>query len=109
MNLSRINNFFTTFLHNVELAWRLFFDMRIPLLTKIIFIVVLSIYVLSPIDFVPDLLPVVGQVDDLVVLVFCLIQFIEACPLSVIDEHKLAIANGEWKIPFLKFLTGGGR
>lgn len=106
MNLSQLNRFLTTFILNIELAWRLFFDFRIPLITKIIFITVLGIYVVSPIDFVPDLLPVVGQVDDLVIFALCMLQFIDACPLPLVDEHKQAIMKGEWKISFLKYLAG---
>jgi len=105
MNLVRINNFVTAFMHNIELAWRLYFDKRIPLITKIVFGGILGAYVISPIDFIPDLLPVVGQVDDIVVFVLLMMQFINSCPANFIDEHKKQILNGEWKISFLKHLV----
>lgn len=105
MNLVQINNFLTAFMHNIELAWRLFFDKRIPLITKIVFIGILGAYVISPIDLIPDLLPVVGQVDDVVLFVLMMMQFINSCPLPFIEEHKQEILDGEWKLSFLKHLV----
>jgi len=45
------------------------------------------IYVISPIDIIPDFLPLVGQIDDALVLVLCM-YFLEK------DLHKYK----EWKI-----------
>ncbi len=45
------------------------------------------IYVLSPFDALPDFIPFIGQIDDTVILIFC-IFFLEK------DLHKYR----EWKI-----------
>lgn len=104
MSLEQINKFFTTFILNIELTWRLFFDMKVPLLTKILFIGFLSVYLVSPIDLIPDILPVVGQVDDIFLFVFFMLQFIKACPENVVEYHKNAIFKGDWKLSFFKHL-----
>jgi uncharacterized membrane protein YkvA (DUF1232 family) len=48
-------------------------------------------YAISPIDLVPGIIPVAGQIDDLYVLLTGLQQAIRACPDDVIAEHFAAI------------------
>ncbi len=109
MNLAQLNQFLTTFFLNVELTWRLFFDLKVPLLTKLVFISLLSIYVVCPVDLIPDFLPVLGQVDDVLIFVFFMLQFVKACPENVVEYHKQAILSGDWKIGVFKHLTGISR
>lgn len=106
MNLEQLSTFFTTFLLNIELSWRLVFDSRVSLITKILFVAMALGYFAFPIDFIPDLFPVVGQADDLVVFIFVMLQFIKACPEEIVAYHKQSILGGDWKIVFLKFLAG---
>jgi uncharacterized membrane protein YkvA (DUF1232 family) len=47
--------------------WKLFKHPQTPRAAKIVAIVVLA-YVLSPIDLVPDFIPILGQLDDLVIV-----------------------------------------
>jgi uncharacterized membrane protein YkvA (DUF1232 family) len=106
MNLAELNRFLTSCCANIELTWRLFCDLRVPLLTKIIFITVLSLYLISPIDLIPDFLPVLGQVDDVALSFFLMLQFIKSCPEEIVNLHKQSIVNGDWKLGIFKFLTG---
>jgi uncharacterized membrane protein YkvA (DUF1232 family) len=106
MNLAELNKFFTTFILNIELTWRLFFDLRVPLITKLVFITVLSMYIVMPIDLIPDFLPVIGQTDDLILFVIFMLQFVKSCPGEIVEMHKQAILNGDWKIGFFRNLTG---
>lgn len=106
MNLEQLNKFLTTFMLNIELTWRLISDFRIPLLTKIVFIAALSIYLVVPIDLIPDFFPILGQVDDLILFILFMMQFINSCPIEIVEAHKQSILNGEWKLKFLKYLLG---
>jgi uncharacterized membrane protein YkvA (DUF1232 family) len=47
--------------------WKLFKHPQTPRAAKIVAVAVLA-YVLSPIDLVPDFIPVLGQLDDLVIV-----------------------------------------
>ena len=74
-----------------KLYWRLFRDRRVSLLPKAL-LVLLAIYLLSPLDFVPELIPVVGAVDDLVLGAGGLWLFVRLCPPPVVREHVTQIA-----------------
>lgn len=50
-----------------HLALRMLFDPVMPLQKKALMLAALT-YVVSPIDVIPDVIPVLGQMDDLVVL-----------------------------------------
>src|SRR4051812_33244445 len=82
----------------LKLASRLLRDPRVPTPLKVI-PGVAAAYLLSPIDFIPDLIPGLGQLDDLAVLVFSLEFFIRLCPSAVQLHHREAIAQGRTYSP----------
>jgi uncharacterized membrane protein YkvA (DUF1232 family) len=45
------------------------------------------LYVVSPIDLIPDFLPFVGEVDDLIVIIAACRLFISLCPREVVRDH----------------------
>ena len=75
-----------------RLAMRLVRDPRVPTAAKLLFGATV-LYMLSPIDVVPDWLPVLGQADDLVVLLAGLNLFLRACPKWLVEEHEGAIGS----------------
>lgn len=75
-----------------RLAMRLLRDPRVPTAAKLLFGATV-LYMLSPIDVVPDWLPVLGQADDLVVLLAGLNLFLRACPKWLVAEHEDAIGT----------------
>lgn len=79
------------FVRTLRLVWRLLNDPRVPSLTKLIVPVTL-IYLFSPVDFMPDPILGLGQLDDLGVVVAGIALFIELCPHAVVEEHRRAIA-----------------
>ncbi len=77
----------------MRLAWRLVREPAVPGLVKIVPFVA-AVYVLSPLDMVPDLLPVLGQLDDLGLVLVAVQRFVKWCPPSVVDFHRSALASG---------------
>jgi uncharacterized membrane protein YkvA (DUF1232 family) len=69
-----------------RLYWRLFRDPRVSVWPKALLVAGMA-YVLSPIDLVPDALPVIGQVDDVVLLIALCRLFVYLCPEEVVREH----------------------
>ncbi len=74
-----------------KLYWRLFRDRRVSLLPKAL-LVLIAIYLFSPLDAVPELIPVVGAMDDLAVGLAGLWLFVRLCPPPVVRQHVAAIA-----------------
>jgi uncharacterized membrane protein YkvA (DUF1232 family) len=78
--------FLRSFWQQIRLSWALLLDNRVPLKLKVIPLTAIA-YVLSPIDLVPDVIPVLGQLDDLGVLMAALTTFNNLAPADVTAEH----------------------
>ena len=54
-------------------------------------------YLLSPIDLIPEAIPLLGAMDDLAVVVIALDVFLEGVPRALLDEklEQLGIDSGE--------------
>ncbi len=83
----------TELMQTLQLVWRLVNDPRVPVLPKLI-IPAVVLYVLSPIDLIPDFIVGLGQLDDAAVIFFGVRYFIQLCPPDVVMEHRRAIAGG---------------
>lgn len=79
---------------SMQLVWRLMLDPRVPFLPKLI-VPLVALYVLSPLDLVPDVLLVVGQLDDIAILFFGTKLFINFCPPDVVMEHRRALGGAD--------------
>ena len=62
-------------------------DRRVPWTAKIVLIVVVA-YALSPIDLIPDFIPVLGHLDDMILLPLGIALAIKLIPGEVWDECK---------------------
>ena len=67
------------------LAWRLFRDPGVPRPAKAVLPAVL-VYLASPIDLIPDFIPVLGQLDDLLVLAAGLGLVLWLTPPHIIED-----------------------
>ncbi len=78
-----------------RLYWRLFRDGRVSLLAKALLVSSFA-YLIWPFDVIPDLLvPVIGEIDDLAIVLGGLWTFVRLCPPPVVREHVAAIAEGK--------------
>jgi uncharacterized membrane protein YkvA (DUF1232 family) len=90
--------FLTNIIKNLRLAWRLFWDSRVPFWQKLIPPATL-LYLISPIDIIPDALLGVGQLDDASVVLFGIWAFIQLCPQDVVQEHleRITAQMNPWR------------
>jgi uncharacterized membrane protein YkvA (DUF1232 family) len=74
------------------------FDPRVPLWLKTI-VPASLVYLVSPIDFVPDVIPGLGQLDDLAVIVIGVKLFIELCPPEIVRQHlQELLGEANWRV-----------
>jgi uncharacterized membrane protein YkvA (DUF1232 family) len=82
----------TTFKREVAVYRRVLGDRRTPWPARILLGLAVA-YALSPIDIIPDFIPVLGQLDDIVIvpmLVWVALRFV---PRALVDEHRTAVAG----------------
>ena len=78
---------FLMFLPNmVMLLGRLLKDARVPTAEKALFLAAI-VYVISPLDLIPDIFPFIGQVDDLYVVALTLLRLVNRTDESVVRQH----------------------
>ncbi|MGH8913715.1 MAG: YkvA family protein [Acidimicrobiia bacterium] len=70
----------------VKLVGRLLKDPRVPRRSKVV-LGFAALYVASPIDLVPEFIPVIGWADDLLLVIYALDSLIERAGSEVVEEH----------------------
>lgn len=73
---------------------RLFGDRRVSAFAKAL-LVAGSVYALTPMDFLNDLIPLLGQMDDLALFALACRTFLGLCPNAVVEEHATAIEGSQ--------------
>jgi uncharacterized membrane protein YkvA (DUF1232 family) len=75
----------------VQLVWRLLQDDRVSTVLKVAIPLAVAIYFISPLDLIPDFIPVLGQLDDIGVILLGMTLLINMAPRDVVNEHRLAL------------------
>lgn len=50
-------------------------------------------YALSPVDLIPDFIPVLGQLDDLIIVPLLIRLALKRIPEELVDEHRRSPVN----------------
>ena len=82
----RMRNFLMFLPNMVMLLGRLLKDGRVPGAEKALFLAAI-VYVISPIDLIPDLFPFIGQVDDIYVVALTLLRLINRSDATAVRQH----------------------
>ena len=70
----------------LKLVGRLLLDPRVPRRAKIT-LGMAAAYVASPVDLVPEMIPVLGWADDVLILMFAIDSLIDRAGTQIVDEH----------------------
>lgn len=69
-------------------------DKRTPFLAKIIATITVG-YMLSPIDLIPDFIPALGILDDLLLVPLLIKISVSLIPKSILEDIRLKVNAGE--------------
>src|SRR5216110_1886261 len=83
---SRMKNLLMFFPNMVALTARMMVDSRVPRTERALFAAAL-IYAIIPFDFIPDMIPFVGQIDDLFLIALTVLRLIDRTDDMIVREH----------------------
>ena len=90
-------NIFQEVIQQAKLAFNLMVDPRVHPLAKLVPIAAVA-YLFWPIDLLPDVVPVLGQIDDVGLVMLGLRLFFEFSPPEVVREHLRRLAEkAQWQ------------
>lgn len=82
-----IKKYISEFKKNIIFYQKLLKDPRTPGITKILLGMAVA-YALSPVDLIPDFVPVLGALDDVIIIAVLVVIAIRFVPLSLREEIK---------------------
>src|SRR5215471_13895890 len=83
---SRMKNLLMFLPNMVVLCAKLMVDKRVPRTERALFAAAV-IYAIVPFDFIPDMIPFVGQIDDLFLIALTVLRLIDRTDDMVVREH----------------------
>lgn len=76
---------------DVHALWLAARDPRTPWYAKAVAYFIAA-YALSPIDLIPDFIPVLGYLDDLIILPLAVLVAVRLIPTEILREHRATAA-----------------
>ena len=73
-------------------------DPRVPWYAKVVALCVVA-YAFSPIDLIPDFIPVLGYLDDVIIVPLGTLLAIRLIPPALLEEHRIAAKEQSHKHP----------
>lgn len=87
MNIARLKRLSRIFKQEVTVYKLVLKDSKTPMLGKI-FLALAVGYVLLPFDFIPDFIPILGQIDDVIIVPVLVIIALKIIPREIIDKYR---------------------
>ena len=89
-----LKNWARSFTRDVHALYLASNDPRVPWYAKLLAVAVAG-YALSPIDLIPDFIPVLGYLDDVIIVPLGIIAVIRLIPAEVMAEHRATAAAAQ--------------
>lgn len=92
--LARLSKWVRAIKQDAHALWLAARDPRTPWYIKVLALAIAG-YALSPIDLIPDFIPVLGYLDDIILLPLAVLLAVRLMPPDVMVEHRAAAAKAE--------------
>lgn len=89
--MNRLKNLFLKFKRELQLYRNILADPRTPRLTKILLGSAVA-YAVTPVDIIPDFIPVVGHLDNAIIVPALVYLALKTIPKPVLEEHRRALS-----------------
>ena len=81
----------------VQVLMLAYADKRTPIIAKILIAITVG-YLLSPIDLIPDFIPVLGILDDLILVPVLIAISIKLIPKKILEEIRQQVKDNPQKL-----------
>ncbi|MBH3426406.1 YkvA family protein [Pseudomonas alkylphenolica] len=85
--IDRLRSWASALKRNIMVLWFCYRNPQTPWLPKWVAIIVVA-YALSPIDLIPDFIPVLGYLDDLILLPLGILLALHLMPAQVLEDSR---------------------
>lgn len=89
----RIRQYVQRFKSELSVYRRVLVDPRTPRSARWLLGLALA-YLVTPVDLIPDFIPVLGQLDDLLVVPLLVWLAVRLIPRDIVEEHRRAVGAG---------------
>jgi uncharacterized membrane protein YkvA (DUF1232 family) len=89
--LNKLKNIILRFKRGLQLYRNILADPRTPKLTKWLLGSAVA-YAVTPFDLIPDFIPVIGHLDDAIILPLLVYFALRAIPKPLLEEHRRALS-----------------
>lgn len=89
--LARLKGWARAIRRDVHALWLAARDPRTPWAARVLALAIAA-YALSPIDLIPDVIPVLGYLDDAILLPLLILLVIRLIPPALMEEHRATAA-----------------
>ena len=89
--MNKLKKLFLRFKRELQLYRNILADPRTPRLTKILLGSAVA-YAVTPVDIIPDFIPVVGLLDDAIIVPALVYLALKTIPKPLLEEHRRALS-----------------
>ena len=86
----KLKDLFNQFILETKIWYRVAKDKRTPWISRILLLGAIS-YLAMPFDIIPDFIPIIGQLDDLIIIPVMVWLAWKFVPKEIIEEHRKAV------------------